>query len=70
MEWQPIESAPRDGTHILGYADGEMTTVYWEPGSVGIHPHWCLVVVVCWVEGDEFWPTHWMPLPKPPQTEE
>ena len=23
MEWQPIETAPRDKTPVLGYADGQ-----------------------------------------------
>lgn len=59
MEWQPIETAPKDGTRILTYRQGyvENMAVAWSY-ELGWHP----------VFGD-IWPnpTHWMPLPSPPK---
>lgn len=80
MKWQPIETAPRDGTVILLTAiedDGSLFEIHpmqWAhiqrngffPGKVGM-----------WTApgGEYTWnghpgvdgPTHWMPLPPPPQ---
>ena len=39
--------------------------VYYE--GIGLGPRWALVAIVVWVEGDDFYPTHWMPLPNPPK---
>jgi hypothetical protein len=71
MNWQPIETAPKDGTRVLiyGYWDGELSDLDEEPEvwkarfSLGT---W-------WVDSDQYYvarvvnPTHWMPLPKPPK---
>lgn len=70
--WQPIETAPRDGTSVLLFLDQSYS-------SVTRH-----LIYIGWAEGiDEFgsirWeaeadvecglnPTHWMPLPEPPET--
>lgn len=61
--WQPIETAPRDGTQILVYtALGFMETVQWD------------LYYQKFVDGHtEFeveWLTHWMPLPNPPALDE
>lgn len=69
-EWQPIETAPRDGTYVLVTCAGPFVpaVVCWatdENGTSG------------WTDDPEFfawppldlsgWPlTHWMPLPLPP----
>lgn len=55
MTWQPIETAPRDGSEILCYEDG-MVRVCWNFGTN------------TWDFGDSIMdnPTHWMPLPAPP----
>lgn len=54
--WMPIETAPKDGTQILGW------TPYWADH----------VQNVWWYTGLGRWsttmqPTHWMPLPDPPK---
>jgi hypothetical protein len=60
--WQPIETAPKDGSTILGYwVNGEMHT-----GSVfhgRRHNEWTPEF-----DTEKEWdmPTHWQPLPSPP----
>jgi hypothetical protein len=69
MEWQPIETAPKDGTPLLLFIDGEseladrMTTGRWNSGR------WELCQVGGYAEDSEVWtdPTAWMPLPPPPE---
>lgn len=57
MSWQPIETAPKDGTFVLAVTESGYRVIV----------QWC---------ADKFWrsnvphawePTHWMPLPEPPQ---
>lgn len=52
--WQPIITAPQDGTEILGWpVEGGVAIVYFFMG---------------WCSGDyEADPTHWHPLPNPPE---
>lgn len=64
MEWQPIESAPKDGTSIIIYP-------HTDGGDVGI-ASWINSVLGdtagSWrSDYDREWPTHWMPLPLPPK---
>ena len=69
-EWQPIDSAPRDGDVLIFVKEtGEQFVAYW---GTAIE------------DGDQAWtfargnglsfivrnPTHWMPLPSPPATEQ
>jgi hypothetical protein len=68
IEWQPIETAPKDGSQIDVFVlhRGRVCNVRWSLNG-------------CWSEYalDDFdgtsWqkldglPTHWMPLPKPPK---
>ena len=75
-EWQPIETAPKDGTIIdvwLGEADRSDVEFYCTTGTRrsagwcfkngkfrplgGLEPAMPVFVI----------PTHWMPLPDPPQ---
>lgn len=61
-DWQPIETAPKDG-ELLAWvrtaAGGRVATIEWCGGQ--------------WVESydlagwmPKYGPTHWMPLPEPP----
>ena len=58
--WQPIETAPKDGSDILIWQpkEDEQFVVYWDDVEDGwrFSPRHVLA--------DE--PTHWMPLPAPP----
>lgn len=56
LVWQPIETAPKDGTQILVAFNGRRATARWDRG-------WS----VCgWWTGDGSSIQHWMPLPEPP----
>lgn len=64
-DWQPIETAPRDGTYILAW--------------FSIHEHQVVAFYTYTQLGKGRWetkdgwsdfdsePTHWMPLPEPPK---
>lgn len=57
MEWQPIATAPKDGTSVLLWSRNGYDVAVWS-GRIGE-----------WTTGQLFYapePTHWMPLPSPP----
>jgi len=72
-EWQPIETAPRDGTRILvHYRSGPYTKQCWSANEASR-----FIRVARWKDGK--WildmpghyrtdATHWMPLPPAPET--
>jgi hypothetical protein len=73
MTWQPIETAPKDGTRVLVFwADGRKCPVdvswYWDHHDieygkvVRTYQRWMSNRYAA--NGPP--PTHWMPLPKPP----
>lgn len=63
--WQPIETAPKDGTHILAYMDDAAIEAWWDQRygweCVVMSSHGC---GCCGSSNDD--PTHWMPLPPKP----
>jgi hypothetical protein len=59
MEWQPIESAQKDGTEVLVYVPRRMGAIVAAAGNVTGQQWWARNM------GD-LKPTHWMPLPPPP----
>jgi hypothetical protein len=65
MGWQPIETAPKDGTSILAIWQWNAD----DPNcGAGTHEvvRWC-----GWWDANGFTqpdPSHWMPLPEPPRT--
>lgn len=67
--WQPIETAPTDMTWVIGYdaKDGEVGTIIFDlTGDVDDED-----VHYEWTDGMRTWnPTHWMPLPEPPEAKE
>lgn len=57
MDWQPIDTAPQDGTRVLLWISTGIAMPFSWDGE-----RW---------QGDDFplnlaWPTHWMPLPDAP----
>ena len=67
MEWQPIETAPKEPrTTILAMVDGYVRFVsYGKTSHIPIYG-WCLADQVP-EDADLCDPTHWMPLPEPPK---
>ena len=61
-KWQPIETAPKDGSSILltDSSDGSIKECRWDY-CLG----WGDPVYSEWSFGGK--PTHWMPLPEPPK---
>lgn len=71
MVWEPIETAPRDGSPILLYVV-KVADEYTR--AVGQYDGWRNIDVGYWELGLNDWhtvhsgePTHWMPLPPAPQ---
>jgi hypothetical protein len=62
-EWQPIDTAPKDGTYFLAYwcptEDEPFVKIY----HVCHYAHG--VIWPSWIIDDDM-PTHWMPLPPAP----
>jgi hypothetical protein len=64
-DWQPIETAPKDGTRILVFEKiwPEIVVAEWDEGT-GHHPGWRVYPNTESLDTCD--PTHWMPLPEPP----
>ena len=69
MNWQPIETAPKDGTFIIAASPSGYTTTAMRAEICGWSKR-----KQTWINhaGDRFTdggdlPTHWMPLPEPPK---
>lgn len=65
VKWQPIESAPKDGTRVLlraegGITEGHYDSHFWK-SWLGCHDRQKVYASV-------HKPTHWMPLPAPPES--
>lgn len=74
-EWQPIETAPKDDTFVLLATPTSRVALYgfWDGKQYNFcdEPEWSeamqedYFLMNSWREGRG--PTHWMPLPSPPQ---
>lgn len=73
MDWQPIETAPKDGTLAI-ISDGSIVA----PGSFqhGVWRFWQGDLLLCDEHGEvgnlneylpAYSPSHWMPLPEAPK---
>jgi len=65
MKWQPIETAPKDGTPILVGPTKRMgiCVASYDKDDDGLH-RW--LVDSLHGQSNIYTPTHWMPLPEPP----
>ena len=77
--WRPIETAPKDGTHIVAVVAGFVPAVarwtnefrpdgafeWMDPEMFAAESHWEEVLEIT----DPWEPTHWMPLPAAPTGE-
>tara|TARA_R110002072_G_scaffold100778_9_gene222054 strand:+ start:3550 stop:3978 length:429 start_codon:yes stop_codon:yes gene_type:complete len=78
--WQPIETAPRDGTAIIGYGKRNICCCWWQDEFDGfiMGCHEMVMADGYTIDGkgsrlhspEMQYPSHWMPLPSPPKTEE
>lgn len=59
-EWKPIETAPKDESDIILFQGRRVTFGSWDP-RCGAEGDW-----IVWDRDDYAPPTHWMPLPEPP----
>lgn len=72
MKWQPIETAPKDGTRVDLWADGERVCDAWWNANRGkwMNPqpttNWGIPVLEDDEATDGDRATHWMPLPEKP----
>ena len=60
-QWQPIETAPRDGSGFLGYVRKD-----WIEGFYWTGAEWAYLSDSDLIPTGRKQPTHWMPLPAPP----
>lgn len=65
MDWQPIETAPKDYQEIITFSSNGITIARWyEENQEWVHQYELLSLDAVAS------PTHWMPLPKPPAFKE
>jgi hypothetical protein len=77
-QWQPIETAPKDGREILVYCRGYISEGPYTVAFQGKEWRACWggervveYTSECYTEYKEpLYPTHWQPLPDPPTKEE
>jgi hypothetical protein len=64
-EWQPMETAPKDGTRIILAWGGRSVVGYWLDNSASKQPWagWKAPSMEVWPTGQ---PTDWQPMPTPP----
>lgn len=81
--WRPIESAPKDGSKILlakiiPASEDRDAAIWWAVMGFWFHERRVarslgqLTIRDHWTDGSEWLgePTHWMPIPAPPNSKE
>jgi hypothetical protein len=70
MSWQPIETAPRDGTVVLAFAPTEAVVPFITVGWFETEAErWRMLDSCSHMGFRAVQPTHWQPLPEPPKVE-
>jgi hypothetical protein len=69
MNWQPIATAPKDGTHVDLWVNGQRLPDCWWFEADDVDAYWVqryseTKSAFFDVDGE---PTHWMPIPKGPE---
>jgi hypothetical protein len=67
-DWQPIETAPTDGTNVLiaEVSRGSLGEAYYDYNADQKRWYWANTGAGDYPDPHEPSPTHWMPLPAPP----
>jgi len=60
MNWQPIDTAPKEDSEILVWDNGFVWMAYWEPED----GTWNVLGYNMVID-----PSHWMPVPEGPEPE-
>lgn len=71
-EWRPVSTAPKDGSNVLLCVAGHVTVGGWlTRADQGVDDDDPRIVPEGWWTLDCYdkEPTHWMPLPAPPEPE-
>lgn len=71
-KWQPIETAPKDGRDVLVWDEETRTTIHWGNAAHVLIYGWIKIAHADPQDPDlmQPQPTHWMPLPQPPEDDE
>lgn len=77
MKWKPIETAPKDGTWILGINNrGNQAVIIWDDSAFNAFGNLCAGWIHPFSDGrlSSFWnggcgsiAVYWMELPEPPE---
>lgn len=65
-EWRSMDTAPKDGTEFLAFWSYSTGIFKYIQPMKWVDERF----VISWDHDDEINPTHWMPLPKPPEEQQ